>query len=159
MKIFDAHCDVLYKMFMDRKVDFKNSGSLQVNLEGLQASRLKVQCFAIYVPESVHPEMKFNAALYMTDLFYDKVLKPNPQLKLIRSSRDIDLLQNDEVGAVLTLEGCEAVGCDLLKLKTLLRLGVSSVGLTWNYANCAADGVLEERGQGFLYLANKWYMN
>ncbi|MBY0157325.1 dipeptidase [Cytobacillus oceanisediminis] len=148
VKIFDAHCDVLYKMFLNREVDFKNSGSLQVNMEGLQASRFKVQCFAIYVPESVHPEMKFNAALYMADLFYDKVLKPSPQLKLIRSCRDIDLLQDDEIGAVLTLEGCDAVGCDLLKLKTLLRLGVSSVGLTWNYANCAADGVLEERGAG-----------
>ncbi|MFE4521179.1 dipeptidase [Cytobacillus firmus] len=148
MKIFDAHCDVLYKMFMDKRVNFQNSGSLQVNLEALQASCIKVQCFAIYVPESIHPEMKFNAALYMANLFYEKVLKPNPQLKLIRRTRDIDLLQDDEIGAVLTLEGCDAVGCDLLKLKTLLRLGVSSVGLTWNYANCTADGVLEVRGAG-----------
>ncbi|MEK3855037.1 dipeptidase [Cytobacillus sp. FSL H8-0458] len=148
MKIFDAHCDVLYKMFMDRRIDFQNSGSLQVNLEALQASGLKVQCFAIYVPESVHTEMKFNAALYMVNLFYEKVLKPNPQLKLIRNPRDIDMLKENETGAMLTLEGCDAVGCDLLKLKTLLRLGVSSVGLTWNYANCAADGVLEERGAG-----------
>lgn len=148
MKIFDAHCDVLYKMFMDREIDFKDSGKLQVNFEGLQGSQLKVQCFAIYVPESVHPEMKFNAALYMVDLFYEKVLKAYPQVKLISSRQDIDRLKDDEIGAILTLEGCDAVGCDLLKLKTLLRLGVSSVGLTWNYGNCAADGVLEERGAG-----------
>ncbi|GLB59269.1 dipeptidase [Cytobacillus sp. NCCP-133] len=148
MKIFDAHCDVLYKMFMDRKINFADSGKLQVNLEGLEASQLKVQCFAIYVPETVHPEMKFSAALYMADLFYGKVMKPHPQLKLILSRQDISRLKEDEIGAVLTLEGCDAIGCDLLKLKTLLRLGVSSVGLTWNYGNCAADGVLEKRGAG-----------
>jgi membrane dipeptidase len=148
MKIFDAHCDVLYKMFMDQSIDFNHSSLLQVNGEQLQNSNMKIQCFAIYVPPQVHPDLTFDAALHMIDLFYEKVLKPNPFIKLITHSRQMDELDDKHVGAILTLEGCEAIGKDLLKLKTLLRLGVTSVGLTWNHSNCVADGALEERGAG-----------
>ncbi|MBT2660131.1 dipeptidase [Bacillus sp. ISL-45] len=148
MKIFDAHCDVLYKLFLDPTLEFANSPGLQVNLERLKTSNTKVQLFAIYVPESVHPELKFEAALRMADLFYEKVLTPHPQIKLVKDRMDIDRLTEDEIGAVLTLEGCDAIGQDLLKLRTLLRLGVRSVGLTWNYGNYVADGALEERGAG-----------
>jgi membrane dipeptidase len=148
VKIFDAHCDVLYKLFVDPTLDFSKSPELQVNLERLEASYTKVQLFAIYVPESVHPDLKFEAALRMADLFYEKVLKPHPHIKLVKDRGDIDQLAESEIGAVLTLEGCDAIGQDLLKLRTLLRLGVRSVGLTWNYGNYVADGALEERGAG-----------
>lgn len=148
MKIYDAHCDALYKMFLNPSLHFYDSEQLQVNLSGLEKGKVTVQCFAIYVPESVHPDMKFHAALYMVELFFEKVLKPNPTLKLITKASQLDELVEGEIGAILALEGCDAIGTDILKLKTLIRLGVSSVGLTWNYANGVADGVLEERGAG-----------
>lgn len=148
VKIFDAHCDALYKLFIDPSLDFVKSTALQVNLESLTASGTKVQLFAIYVPESVHPDLKFMAALRMADLFYERVLAPNPQMKLIKNKEEIGLLEENEIGAILTLEGCDAIGQDLLKLRTLLRLGVRAVGLTWNFGNCVADGALEDRGAG-----------
>lgn len=148
MAIIDTHCDVLYKLFMKPELNFRNSGELQVNLDRLNNSGTKVQFFAIYVPETVHPDLKFQAALRMADLFYEKVLSPNPQMKLVNSRQDIARLEDHQIGAVLALEGCDAIGQDLLKLRTLLRLGVRSVGLTWNYGNYAADGALEERGAG-----------
>lgn len=148
MKIFDAHCDVLYKMFLNPKINFKDSSKLQVTFEQLVATDAKVQCFAIYIPESIHPDMRFQSALYMVEIFYEKIIKAFPQLKLITCQEDITSLTSDQIGAVLTLEGCDAIGSDLIKLKSLIRLGVSSVGLTWNFANSVADGVLEERGAG-----------
>ncbi|WML46502.1 dipeptidase [Neobacillus sp. PS3-40] len=148
MRIFDAHCDVLYKMFKNPSIKFQNSASLQVNGEQLTAANVKIQGFAIYVSPNIHPNLLFDAALHMVELFYEKIIKPNPFIKLITRTEHIDMLDDDQVGAILTLEGCDAIGRDLLKLKTLLRLGVSSVGLTWNNANSVADGALEERGGG-----------
>jgi membrane dipeptidase len=149
VKIFDAHCDVLYKMFMNPKLaNFLNAEELQVTLSGMKKSGVKVQCFAIYVPENIHPDLSFHAALHMIDLFYEKIIKCHPEIKLITSKGDIDQLKDGEFGAILTLEGCDCIGSDLLKLKTLLRLGVTLVGLTWNFANDVADGALEERGGG-----------
>ncbi|KAB2335495.1 dipeptidase [Bacillus mesophilum] len=148
MTIFDAHCDVLCKMLMNPKINFQNDASLQVNMHELMHSPIKVQCFAIYVPEAVHPELKFIAALRMIEMFYERIIHANPHMKLVKSKADIKKLKEGEVGALLTLEGCDAICKDIVKLQTLLRLGVTSVGLTWNYRNCAADGVLEENAGG-----------
>ncbi|WP_445506573.1 dipeptidase [Niallia sp. 03190] len=145
---FDGHCDVLYKMFLDQQIDFYDSDKLQVTFKGLEKSGAKIQSFAIYIPESVYPDMRFQAALKMVDIFYEKILKAFPQMKLVQSQKDAAALAANEIGAILTLEGCDAIGSDIGKLKTLLRLGVTAVGLTWNYANAVADGALEPRGAG-----------
>ena len=147
MKIFDAHCDVLMKMFVDSNISFNDSEKLHITKQSLIKNGAKVQCFAIYIPENVQPDLRFSAALQMVDLFYEKILVER-EMKLIRSYGDIAALEENEIGAILTLEGCDCIGQDLLKLQTLLRLGVTSVGLTWNYANNVADGALEPRGAG-----------
>lgn len=148
LKIFDAHSDVLYKMWMDPTINFANSSKLHINYDQLKASGSKVQSFAIYIPEEVKPESRFEVALEMVEIFYNKVVAPSPLLKVVRTKEDILGLKEEEIGAFLTLEGCDAIDQSIVKLQTLLRLGVSSVGLTWNYANFVADGVGEPRGAG-----------
>lgn len=147
MAIFDAHCDVLMKLFIEPGLSFVDSNKLHVTKRALIDTGGKVQCFAIYIPEKVHPDMRFQAALAMVDIFHKKILKET-EMKFIKSREDIDSLKDKEIGALLTLEGCDCIGDDLLKIKTLLHLGVTSVGLTWNYANLVADGTLEKRGGG-----------
>lgn len=148
MKIFDAHCDVLYKMWKNPKLSFLHDSNLHVTYEQLALSGSKVQCFAIYIPEYVRYSERFNVALEMIDIFYNKVLSKSRKLKLVKTKNDINQLKSDEIGAMLTLEGCDVIDRDIVKLRTLFRLGVSSVGLTWNYSNAVADGVLEKRGAG-----------
>ncbi|WP_453996802.1 dipeptidase [Bacillus nitroreducens] len=148
MKIFDAHSDVLYKMWMDPTIDFRNSSKLHITYDQLKATGSKVQCFAIYIPEGVKPESRFEVALEMVEIFYQKVIAPFPLLKIVRTREDILSLKEGEIGAFLTLEGCDAIDQSIVKLQSLIRLGVSSVGLTWNYANFVADGVGEPRGGG-----------
>jgi membrane dipeptidase len=48
-----------------------------------------------------------------------------------------------KVAALLHLEGAEALGGDLEILRVLYRLGLRSLGLTWNHRNLLADGVGE----------------
>ncbi|WP_417900502.1 dipeptidase [Bacillus sp. CSS-39] len=148
MRIFDAHCDTIFRMWEEPHLSFKDSTDLHVTWDGLKKADASVQCFAIYIPEMVRAESKFDVALEMIDIFYRDILQRFPKMKLVTSKRDMLHLKEDEVGAVLTLEGCDAIGNSLERLRTLFRLGVSSVGLTWNYANTVADGILEERGAG-----------
>jgi membrane dipeptidase len=161
--IFDAHCDVLFQMYKDPTYRFHQGEQMHVTYPQLVEAGAKVQCFAIFVPHDVHPHDRFQIALQMVDDFYEKVLRPCPNLKLVRSKGDIESLQDHEIGAILTLEGCEPIEEDLLKLTTLFRLGVRSVGLTWNWANAVADGALEPRGAGLtsfgrqvLDVMNQW---
>jgi len=52
------------------------------------------------------------------------------------------------MAGILHLEGAEAIGNDSEILSLLYRLGLRSLGLTWNNRNLLADGVGEEPGAG-----------
>ncbi|MFK2825067.1 dipeptidase [Bacillus sp. B190/17] len=160
--IFDGHCDVLYQLQKDQRKDFNNP-SLHVTYSRLKQAQAKVQCFAIFLSSSIKPHDRFRSALEQIDLFYEKIIKPYPDMKVVKTRQELDELKKGEIGAVLTLEGCEAIEEDPLKLTTLYRLGVRSVGLTWNHANALADGVMEKRAGGItefggqmIQLLNEW---
>lgn len=146
--IFDTHCDVLYRLKKDSTLDFYADVRLHITYKALKSTGSKVQSFALFVPDDVPQELKYQTVLDMIDIFHQQVIAPNEDMVFIRSQEDIDHLKDGQVGAMLTLEGCDAIGTDLVKLRTLFRLGVRSVGLTWNHANATADGALEPRGAG-----------
>ncbi|WP_369903504.1 dipeptidase [Bacillus manliponensis] len=148
VKVFDAHCDVLWQLWRtEGKRSFEHDEDLHISFEQLKKKKGSIQCFAIYVPEGVPYSQRFEAALEMANIFHEQVLRSS-HMKWIQTKEDVHNLTNEEIGAILTLEGCEAVGKEISKLHTLYNLGVRSVGLTWNYANLVADGALETRGAG-----------
>lgn len=149
MNVIDLHCDLLMKL-NDAKgtLSFNNAPELDTNYERLVKGHVKVQAFAIFIHPELDADQKFQEALNQIYYFYHEVLDNHPNMKQIKDWADIDQLQDGEIGALLTLEGVDAIGNDLKKLKILYELGVRSVGLTWNNANLAADGVGESRGAG-----------
>lgn len=149
MTIIDVHCDALLKLWMAKgKLDYRSAPQLETNRKRLKQGGVKVQFFAVYVPVKVPTEQKFQVAMRQVDYFYKEILGKNADMKQIKQWKDFDTLQKGETGAMLTLEGVDAIGGDLNKLMTLHQWGVRCVGLTWNYANLAADGVLEPRNAG-----------
>jgi membrane dipeptidase len=146
--IIDAHCDVLYQLWKNPIINFANGSRLRINYESWKNNAVKVQCFAIFVPDDVPDEQQFQVALKMVNIFYEQIIQPYSDVKLVTSKEDITSLKDHEKGAMLTLEGCHPIGRDLIKLKTLIHLGVRAVGLTWNNSNAVADGVGEQRGGG-----------
>ncbi|MCP3739176.1 dipeptidase [Rossellomorea sp. BNER] len=147
--IFDAHCDALLKLhYYKEKASFQSKNELHITYPQLISAGSKVQLFAIFLEPELKPGQRFQTALEMIEVFHKQVLAPNPKMKLVKSKSDIEQLKQDEIGAMLTLEGCEAIEEDLVKLETLYQLGVRSVGLTWNWANAVADGALEPRAAG-----------
>lgn len=149
MGIIDLHCDVLYKLWLaEGKLSFADSPELDTNKQRLLEGGVKVQSFAIFTPPSLKAEHRFQAALDQIYYFQTEVLAKNPEMKQIKDWSDFDKLQDGEVGAMLTLEGVEPIGNDLKKLQLFYELGVRAVGLTWNYANLAADGADEPRNGG-----------
>lgn len=149
MNIIDLHCDALMKL-QDAKgtLSFLDSPELETNKTRLQKGNVKVQCFAIFIEPDIPSDQKFQAALGQVDYFYKEVLGKNPDMVHIKDWSDFDHLKIGQIGAMLTLEGVDAIGNDLSKLHILYQLGVRSVGLTWNNANLAADGAGEPRGAG-----------
>lgn len=165
MKVIDTHCDALLKL----QTDYRNSlrfgeneesmsgldaDKLDTNIQNLKAGQVKTQFFAIFIPPEFPDNEKWQHALEQVDLFYTKVLTQKNVVH-IKHLSDIKNLKEHEIGAVLTLEGADAFGNDLVKLRTLIRLGVLSLGLVWNNANLVADGVGEDRRASLTNLGYK----
>ncbi|WP_042146903.1 dipeptidase [Paucisalibacillus sp. EB02] len=155
MKVIDTHCDALLKLqqlkripFSKTQLQFKDSQELNTNLQYLKKGKINVQFFAIFMMPDVPTNEKWQHALEQIDIFYNEILGKNPEMKHIKKWKEIRDLRDGEIGAVLTLEGADAFGNDLVKLRMLYQLGVLSIGLTWNNANLCADGVEEPRGAG-----------
>jgi membrane dipeptidase len=149
MDIIDLHCDALFRFWRaGGKLDFGSIEALETSKPRLIEGKIKVQGFAIFVPPNLKDSEKYEAALDQVHYFYTEILDKHPDVIHITNWSQIKTLSNGEIGAFLTLEGVDPIGNDLHKLNLLYRLGVRSVGLTWNYANLAADGALEPRNSG-----------
>jgi membrane dipeptidase len=148
MKIFDAHCDVLSKLLENPELDYAHGHEgLDVTLERMLASGIRVQNFAVYLPERWSDDFKY--VLESVDLFHERILV-EPQMRFIRTKTDLRLASNDDlIGALLSLEGVDSLHGNLAYLRILYHLGVRTIGITWNRANWAADGILEARNGGF----------
>ncbi|RED30658.1 dipeptidase [Paenibacillus sp. VMFN-D1] len=147
MTIFDAHCDVLSKLLEHPQLDFAHEQDLlDVTLERMQKSGIRFQNFAVYLPEKYAGEFRY--VLESIDLFHERVLASGP-IHFIRSKEDLEYAEkNGLTGALLSLEGVDALQGNLAYVRILHHLGVRSIGITWNYANWAADGVMESRRAG-----------
>lgn len=163
MKIIDTHCDALFKLQGAKRgrfhgiepLNFYHSNQLDTNVLRLKKGGVKVQFFAIFIEPDIPSDEKWQHALEQIDLFYTDVVGKNSDMKHIQAWKELKALEEGEIGAVLALEGAEAFGNDLIKLRQLYRLGIKSIGLTWNDANLCADGVGEERGAGLTLLGKE----
>ncbi|KZZ82772.1 dipeptidase [Bacillus sp. SJS] len=152
MKIFDAHCDMLLKLWLDPSINPWDGSGLHTNLKKLTEIHAKIQCLAIYIPPTLPADQQFGAALAQIRILNELILKPYPQFKLLTSKEQIDNLKNAEIGIILSLEGCDCIGNQLDRVSLLQEHGVRIYNLTWNYANLFADGALEKRDAGLSLL-------
>ncbi|CAI6028935.1 dipeptidase [Cohnella sp. JJ-181] len=150
MRIADLHCDALYKLDRDPSLGLgaPAGAGLDVTAEGLARGNVGLQVFAIWVPPATPrtPE----SALRQAELFHGRVLTA-PGMRHVRSGADVEAVLGPAArgtGALLSLEGADALRGEWWALRMLHRLGLRMLGLTWNEANWAGDGIMEPRGAG-----------
>ncbi|TQR16359.1 dipeptidase [Psychrobacillus soli] len=149
MKIYDLHCDVLYKLAKaESPISFTDSPLLQANKERLEAGKVALQVFAVFVSEGFPKEKQFMEAVRQIEFFHTEIVGKHENVVAIYKWEQLETLQEGQIGAVLSLEGLDMMNGDIEKLKLLLSHGVKLVGLTWNGVNAVADGAAEESGTG-----------
>lgn len=74
-----------------------------------------------------------------------------PEMALVFDGRGVrNAVEDGRLAVPLGLEGGACIGQSLGTLRTLHRLGIRSIVLTWNYRNGIGDGIAEEAGGGGL---------
>lgn len=149
LKVYDLHCDVLYKLARaESPLSFTNSPLLQANKIALEAGEVALQLFAVFVSEGFSKEKLFLEAMRQIEFFHTEIVGKHENVVAIYEWEQLETLKEGQIGAVLSLEGLDMIDGDMLKLKFLLAHGVKLVGLTWNGANEVADGASEISGTG-----------
>lgn len=140
MKVFDAHCDVLGKLWKDPELDFyQGDKRLHVSLPDLIKGKVDIQVLACFVPANVPFGRRFHTVLEMIDVFYERVA--SDRFLPIYSRADLDdCVLKGRKGAILFVEGAHALEESLAQLRTWYRLGVRGMTLTWNHGNSVAAG-------------------
>ncbi|RNB88188.1 membrane dipeptidase [Brevibacillus nitrificans] len=140
MKIFDAHCDVLGKLWQYPQIDYyQGDKQLHVGFPDLEKGNVDIQVLACFVPTHVPFGRRFHTVLEMIDVFYERVA--SEQFRMITTKADLqDCVLKGRKGAILFVEGAHALEESLVQLRTWYRLGVRGMTLTWNHGNAVADG-------------------
>lgn len=148
MRIVDLHCDTISRIMEQGEPLLRNNCHFDV--ERAIKAKLALQFFALFTMPG-DSNLMLRDILLQVECFHREVEKNQEFLYRVTSQDDIaGELPSDKIGCLLHLEGGEALGRDIGILHLLYRLGVRSIGLTWNYRNLLADGVLESESGGGL---------
>lgn len=148
LRVADFHCDVLSKLQATPKISFQNDSRLDVTAERLASGNVGLQVFAVYLSED-RGRPGFESVLGQLELFRERIIG-SAHLQWLRWKEEAAAPAAAAPGwGVLSLEGVDGLEGNLFYAQLCFELGVRFLGITWNYANWAADGVLEARNGGF----------
>ncbi|NOZ72988.1 MAG: membrane dipeptidase, partial [Chloroflexi bacterium] len=142
--VFDAHCDTLMAGTPGPQYrDLLQWGSTgHLDLPRLRAAGINCQVFACFPGRTRLNACATSAVLERIQVLYDWMERAPGQFLLVRTAADLASLTSDgPIGAILGLEGSEALAGSLSLLRIFHRLGVRNIGLTWDRRTAAADGV------------------
>ena len=147
MEVIDLHCDVLFKLTTLETPKFADDVRLHASKERLQLGQVKAQVFAIFINPKIPQNMQFLEVMRQIEAFHTQVLQTEGMVHITDWSQ-LDTLAPHEIGAILSLEGCNPIGDDITKLAAILDAGVMLVGLTWNEENAVAYGAEQDASLG-----------
>lgn len=137
----DFHCDTLYSSLdSDKNLTEKNKNG-HVDIPRLLEGKVHLQVFAAFVDPKYMRKNAATEVLKMIDSLYQLINRTN-KLKLILNGDDIDIAKNEnKIGALLSIEGGEALEGEVALLRMFYKLGVRALTLTWSLRNDLGDGV------------------
>lgn len=148
--IVDMHCDALSAAFSSKRSLAVENQEGHVDIPRLKKGGIGIQFFALFGADP----FPCNALLYtlqLLDFFWEEYYKNQDLIEPILSCEDIqNCIESGKIGALLVIEGGEALAGSIEVLRIFYRLGIRGIGLTWNYRNEIADGISENRTGGGL---------
>ncbi|WP_434565101.1 dipeptidase [Thermoanaerobacterium thermosaccharolyticum] len=144
----DFHCDTLYLIEKDNRDITKKNDKGHIDLIRLDEGMVHLQVFATFVEPEYMRKDAAAKTLKMIDKLY-QLMEKTDKIKLILSGKDVEEAKSEnKLGALLSIEGGEALEGDLSLLRMFYKLGVRAMTLTWSLRNDLGDGILGSSDYG-----------
>ena len=148
MKVFDLHCDTLFKANETNHSIIRND--FEFSLEKAKQYDNYTQVMAIWIPDEYRNEKAFALA----ENCYTRLQK-ELQLQDIFQKCNNYTLKKSNYTIILSVEGGAVLGGDIKKVKRLKEMGVRFLTLTWNGSNEIGDGILCDNPKGLTDFGKK----
>ncbi|MEG2000646.1 MAG: dipeptidase [Evtepia sp.] len=145
MKVFDGHCDTIYKCASGDAPLFSNPNG-QWDLDRSLQFEGFAQFFALFSPQIENATQVCN----LQYRFFQEQLKKNePYVTLCRNAAQAQQAMSlGKTAAFLSLEGAELIDCNPKKLECAYTAGVRMINLTWNHANRLSGSAMQDPTRG-----------
>lgn len=149
--IADGHCDSLGDLTSGKRdlrgMDAPGHWDLRKATQG----NVGLQFFAAYIESEYKPVLATQRGLEHLEAALSFIDENGQDVFLVKNKQDLALLgESPRIGLLLNIEGGEILGENLFLVDLIYRLGVRSIGLTWNERNAIGDGVGERGSKGGL---------
>lgn len=144
--MWDAHADTIGRIMKLGESLYQNTGHF--DLHRAENAGITGQILSLYTSEN-EPLQAFDAVLKQIDYYSDQLTLCEGKGLTILRREDVSRHHNG-VRFWLHLEGGTALGTEIHRLRVLHKLGVRSVGLTWNHRNDLAEGIMDQDSDGGL---------
>lgn len=146
-RFFDAHCDTGSEC-KEKCAELK-ANSLHLDLERMERYDGYIQVFAAFVDQKNISCTPFEHCETILNHLRKQLEENKDIISIIASEYDLhEVAKSGKLGAILSIEGGEALNGMIENLFHFYNMGVRLITLTWNYANEIADGILESRHGG-----------
>lgn len=164
MPFIDLHCDTISRLLNARRTG--EAGSLRqadfhIDLEKLKVSDYLLQNFALFVNLKGGRD-PLQEVLTLVDLYWEELANNKDLAQPVLSFADLEAARREKkLGCLLTVEEGGVCLGQLPLLRTLYRVGVRMLTLTWNYPNELGQpngqpGASRRRGLRFWKRWNAW---
>lgn len=145
-KIVDLHCDTISSLQKSGQSLFENS--CHFDIKRARKAGIGLQFFALFaMPQGMNASLR--QILKQVEKYHNELEQYRDYLQSVYTYEDIVTADSTgKMACIMHLEGADALGNDNEILNLLYRMGLRSLGLTWNNRNLLADGVGEEPGAG-----------
>ncbi|MBR2177362.1 MAG: membrane dipeptidase [Clostridia bacterium] len=145
MRLFDMHCDTLYRAYTENSTLYDDS--FHISFNKVRSISPYIQCLAVWIPD----EYRGEAAWQLFEGCVGKLKEQleNKDIEWCKTAEDIRrVAENKSKGIILTVEGGAVLGGAIDKIQALYDKGVRMMTLTWNGKNELGDGIGEEAEGG-----------
>jgi len=147
MRVFDAHCDTIYRCYVGGGAFRKNDGHL--DLTRMRACGSWAQFFAIFWSREEKNRPLSQAFQGELALFQREMKVNASQIVPCRTAGEAEAAwAGGKQAAFLSVEGAELLGCGEQALEEAYQFGVRAVNLTWNFENALSGSNAEAPNKG-----------
>ena len=138
MRVVDMHCDTIGEIYENRLLGNKyelKENNLHVDINKLIKGDYLLQNFAMFIDIKKYKN-PYKTLQEMIQVYYEELEENRDIIKPVYSYEDISMCVNEnKIGALLTIEDAGALEGSLINLKTVYEQGVRLITLTWNHIN------------------------